>query len=40
MPAVDCNVDHRTHWVDGGATTIENLTLADGRVGDWCGHQD
>ncbi len=26
MPAIDCDLDHRTRWVDGGETTIDNLT--------------
>ena len=25
MPATDCDLDHRTPWAEGGATTIENL---------------
>ncbi len=25
MPAVDCDLDHRTRWADGGKTTIRNL---------------
>ncbi len=25
MPATDCDLDHRTRWVDGGPTNIDNL---------------
>ncbi len=25
MPAIDCDLDHRTRWVDGGETTTDNL---------------
>ncbi|MCH7846501.1 MAG: DUF222 domain-containing protein, partial [Acidobacteria bacterium] len=25
MPATDCDLDHRTRWVDGGATGVDNL---------------
>ena len=25
MPAVDCDLDHRTPWAQGGPTTVENL---------------
>lgn len=25
MPAVDCDLDHRTRWVDGGSTEVSNL---------------
>ncbi len=26
MPAIDCDLDHRTRWVDRGETSIDNLT--------------
>ena len=26
MPAINCDLDHTTRWVDGGETTIDNLT--------------